>query len=82
MKRTANAQESADRSFKKQVELMHLSNVMASKASLMNAYAEIILPAHAKNITTAEGEGFTSKLKTQIYEMEIMQRELMEKEKA
>ena len=53
MIRSANSQESADRSFKKQVELMHLSNVMASKASLMNAYAEIILPAHAKKIGRA-----------------------------
>lgn len=80
MKRTANAQESADRSFKKQVELMHLSNVMASKASLMNAYAEIILPVYTDIVTNDERKKFVSKLKTRIYEMETMQGELREKE--
>ncbi len=82
MIRSANSQESADKSFKKQVELMHLSNVMISKASLINAYC-LTLDVNTQilsgnNIIAGK---YKNNLLKEIAELELLQDELKQREK-
>lgn len=82
MKRSADAQENSDKSFKNQVELMHLSNIMAAKASLINAYCLSL----DNNSMIMVGEGaekkglYKERLHNKIYELEKLEEQIKEKE--